>query len=322
MPVDKDVVPDQRPAFREVVVSGGTGMLGRALTAQFTAQGTHVTLLVNPASKRLAGLDANPLVSVLPCDIANMAQLEVPAGHTYDAFYHMAWGGTFGDARNNMHAQAANVDHAIDAVELAARMGCGVFVGAGSQAEYGRVEGSLFPDTPTNPENGYGIAKLAAGRMTRIRAQQLRMRHQWVRILSVYGPYDGARTMVMSSINALLDGQVPRFTPCEQLWDYLYCDDAARALLLVGQRGHDGAVYCIGSGQARPLREYVTLLRDAVDPSAALDIGALPYNDRQVMHLCANIDALTAHTGFTPQVPFEEGIARTVAWARRQRELQ
>ena len=80
-----------------------------------------------------------------------------------------------------MHLQNKNVEYALDAVEAAKRFGCHTFIGAGSQAEYGRVEGLLKPDTPTFPEMGYGIAKLCAGHMTRKHAYQLGMNHIWVR---------------------------------------------------------------------------------------------------------------------------------------------
>lgn len=75
--------------------------------------------------------------------------------------------------RNDMPAQIENIRYTIDAVRTAAAMGCRVFVGTGSQAEYGRVDGVLRADTPTNPENGYGMAKLCAGQMSRTEAAAL-----------------------------------------------------------------------------------------------------------------------------------------------------
>lgn len=304
--------------LKRVVITGATGMLGRALAELLVSRGIEVLLLANPHSTRLNSLVKNPLATIAPCTIDDYPRFEAPNARSWDAFYHLAWAGTFGDARNDMHAQAANIDYALDAVELAHRLGCKAFVGAGSQAEYGRVDGVLRSDTPTSPESGYGIAKLAAGQMTRLRCNQLGMRHVWVRILSVYGPYDGAQTMIMTTIDALLRGERPSLTPCEQQWDYLHQDDAARALMLAGEAGRHGAVYPLGSGQARPLREYVEAIRDAIDPALPLGIGCKPYASRQVMHLEADISALGADTGFAPHVPFSEGIRRIVETARKE----
>lgn len=65
--------------------------------------------------------------------------------------------GTFGNSRNNMYGQNLNVKYALDAVEAAFALGCDTFIGAGSQAEYGRYEGSLNESVPAFPENGYGL---------------------------------------------------------------------------------------------------------------------------------------------------------------------
>ena len=47
-----------------------------------------------------------------------------------------------------------------------------------------------------------------------------------------------------------------------------------------------------------------------------IELGALPYNENQVMYLCADISALTADTGFVPQIGYGEGISRTINWLK------
>lgn len=300
--------------IRSAFVTGATGAVGSALVRELAENGIRVAVLCRPDSKRAANLPRHPLVSVCKGDVTRLG--DVHAEETFDAFFHLAWMGTTGAARNDMHLQNENVRCALDAADLAARLGCRVFVGAGSQAEYGRVEGKLTAGTPAFPENGYGIAKLCAGQMTRIACAQHGIAHVWARILSVYGPCDGPNSLVMSVIGALLRGERPRCTKGEQMWDYLYAADAARALLAMARSGADGAVYPLGGGAARPLKEYILAIRDAVDPALGADLGALAYPDKQVMYLCADLEQLTRDTGFAPQVPFERGIRETVAWVK------
>ncbi|MGN0763667.1 MAG: NAD-dependent epimerase/dehydratase family protein, partial [Aristaeellaceae bacterium] len=208
--------------------------------------------------------------------------------------------------------QTENIRCAVEAVDAAAQMGCHVFVGSGSQAECGRVDGLIRPDTPCFPETGYGIAKLCAGQMTRVACRQRGIRHVWGRILSAYGPNDGPLSLFPTMMGKLLRGEKPALTAGEQLWDFLYADDVAQALYCMAVSGRDGAVYPIGSGQARPLKDYFRILRDAIDPALPLGIGELPYAPHQVMHLQADISALQRDTGFAPAVPFEEGIRETL----------
>jgi nucleoside-diphosphate-sugar epimerase len=169
---------------------------------------------------------------------------------------------------------------------------------------------------PAFPENGYGMAKLCAGQMTRVECEKRGLRHIWTRILSVYGEYDGSATMVMSTIGKLLRGEKPSCTAGEQMWDYIYAKDAGRAFYLLGESGIAGKTYCIGSGSARPLRQYIEEIRNAVNPKAEIGFGDVPYSEKQVMYLCADISDLTADTGFLPEYTFEQGIRETVDWVK------
>jgi nucleoside-diphosphate-sugar epimerase len=136
----------------------------------------------------------------------------------------------------------------------------------------------------------------------------------------VYGEYDRDHTLIMYLIRTLLNGGSPDLTKCEQNWDYIYAEDAARALLAIGLHGVDGRTYPIGSGECRRLKEYVIDVRNSIDPSIELKFGIKDYYPHQQMFLCANIEELTADTGFVPECGFEEGIARTVSFVRSSQQ--
>ena len=308
--------------MKGVIITGPTGAVGRALIESLIENGINVLAVTRKNTKRLSNIPSSPLVRTVGLDLSeikNLPEIVSQLPGEYDAFYHLGWADTFGeDARNDVKSQLLNVGFSVDALEAAAKMGVKVFIGAGSQAEYGRHEGALSSDTPAFPENGYGIAKLAAGQFTRLRASQLGVKHLWIRILSVYGPCDGKGTMIMSTIRSLLNRERPSLTKGEQLWDYLYSKDAGRALYLLGEKGKDQKTYCLGSGTKRPLREYMEELRDAIDPSLPLGIGERPYSKNQVMSLFADISALTEDTGFVPSYTFSEGIKETIDWVRKE----
>ena len=306
--------------IQRAVISGATGAVGMALIQECIQREMEVLVLCREGSCHRKRIPEHPLLHVIYCNMEKMAELKDGWDGSYDIFYHLAWGGTTGADRNDMYLQNRNVKYTLDAVHLAARMGCHTFIGAGSQAEYGRVNEKLSGKTSVKPETGYGMAKLCAGQMSREEAGRLGMRHIWARILSVYGPYDGEGSMISLLIHTLLKGEIPSLTPGEQKWDYLYSKDAARAMLLLGEGGIHGKVYCIGSGAARPLKEYMYLLRDAIDPSLKLGIGKKPYGDRQVMYLCADISELTKDTGFQPEVSFETGIRETIRWIIQEKK--
>lgn len=299
----------------KVVITGATGTIGMELISQCIKEKTEVLAICHRNSPNVKKIPKSSYVTVMEADLAELEYVTVPKDK-YDIFYHLAWAGTTGKDRNDMQLQISNIAGSLDAVHLAKRFGCHTFVGAGSQAEYGRFEGKLTEDTPAFPESGYGMAKLCAGQMSRAECKKLGLKCIWVRILSVYGPFGSNNSMINGTIRRFLSGQSADFTPAEQIWDYLYCEDAARALRLAAQKGKDGKIYVVGSGEGRALKEYIGILAKTVmevsGSKAEARLGVMPYAESQVMHLEADISALTEDTGFVPEIPFEEGIRRTV----------
>ncbi len=298
------------------VVTGATSMIACALIRLLVSEGHEVCAVCRKNSEKLNNIPISEKVKVVFADASELEKLSDEISGEWDAFFHFAWVGTDSASRNDEKIQRLNIKYTLDAVKSASDLGCKIFIGAGSQAEYGRAAGKLSADTPAKPEGEYGKAKLQAGMLSRDLAQKFGMKHIWVRILSVYGIGDNDFTITVSSLKKLLAGETARFTPAEQMWDFLYCDDAANAFYLIAEHGKNGAVYPLGSGKARKLRDYIKIMCDITGGKA--QIGALPYNQNQVMYLCADISALEADTGFKPQISYEEGIKRTVSWLKKE----
>lgn len=316
-PTDNKDMANDSPNINSMIITGATSSLGTALIDRCIQEGTRVLALVHPGSKKAERITRHELVTIRECGLEDMKDFTDTAG--YDALVHLAWAATNGDAeRGKLRPQVDNISYALDAVEMASRCGCKVFVGAGSQAEYGRTDETLTDTTPTDPETPYGMAKLCAGQMTRLACKNLNIRHVWSRILSSYGPRYLPGTVINHTINELLKGNSPALSAGDQIWDFIYCDDVAKALYLLAAKGRDGEIYVIGSGESKPLKEYLETVRDIVSPGAKLGLGEVPYSDSTVMHLACDISKLKEDTGYTPDVSFEEGIRRTVAWNRSE----
>lgn len=303
--------------MRKTVITGPTGAIGHALINKLLENDVEVYAICRPNSVRNKTLPKNSMLHIIECDLSELRSTGKVLPKDCDVFYHLGWSGTFGDARNNMELQIKNISYTLDAVELAHKCGCKVFVGAGSQAEYGRVNSKLTPNTPCFPENGYGMAKLCAGQMSRVKAQCCGMKHIWARILSIYGEGDGIKTLIYTAIQNMLEGKRFSMTLGEQLWDYLYSEDLAEAMLAMSDHGQDGSVYVVGCGQAMPLKKYVEIIRDNIDRNLEIGLGDRDYNKDQVMYLEADISTLTRDTGWLPKTSFDEGIKKLIVNVQR-----
>lgn len=292
--------------IKSIIVTGATGAVGSAVVRRALANGIAVTCIVHKGSKRLGNLPQDERLKIVECNLSDYKTLQMDGQN--DAFIHLSWEKTFGVSRDDAEVQTRNIQYTLDAVKLAYRCGCQVFVGAGSQAEYGVQCVDLTPDLPVKPESGYGIAKYAAGKLSAMLCNSLGMRQCWVRILSVYGPNDGENSLISYLIREFKAGNAPQLTKCEQMWDYLYADAAADAILAVAENGVDGKAYPLGSGNGRRLSEYVEDIKNAINPTIEVQFGAKEYYPHQPMHLVADIRELTEDTGWKPRYGFVEGI--------------
>lgn len=297
-----------------IVITGPTGAIGHALIEEALKHGDSVLAICHRGSERIKNLPCLDKIKVWELDSKEYERFadEYDEEEKYDVFFHFAWSGTTGESRNDTLLQNDNIRFSLDAVKLADKLGCKTFIGAGSQAEYGRAEGILSSNTPTFPENGYGIAKLCAGKLTQIECEKRNIRHIWTRILSIYGPFDGENSMIISSLRKMARGECVDFTAGEQEWDYLYSGDAGKAMRLLAVSGVSGKVYTIGSGRTRLLKEYIEVMAQKMNCIQNINLGAIPYSNKQVMYLCADISELKADTGFEPSVEFEDGIECTI----------
>jgi len=233
-----------------------------------------------------------------------------------DVLFHAGWHGVAGGRRNDVDQIQRNLGSTAALIDLAAQAGCKTIVALGSQAEYGPQNRMLDETAPTNPTTTYGVAKLCAYQISRHLTQQAGMRLAWIRIFSLYGPRDTPEFMIPSMMRTLLRREKPSLTAGEQLWDYLYVEDAAEAICRVAETPSAKGVFNLGSGRAQAIRSIVETLRDLIDPSLPLGLGEVPYRPDQVMHLQADISRISAATGWMPRTKLADGLARTIAWQR------
>lgn len=307
--------------IKKAVITGGSGGVGLALIKKLLAEKIEILVFQRSESERKKYLPNDPRLKV---EFYSLDELSgyVPMEKDYDVFFHLGWTNTQKKYRDDLKKQEENVSYSCDAVELAARMGCHTFIGAGSQAEYGRVSVPLRGDLLCQPETAYGIMKLSACYATRFLCNKYNMRHIWLRILSGYGIYDNVNSMLISNIIKSINKQDLAFSKGEQIWDFIHMDDIAGAMYAVSQRGTANAIYPIGSGEAKPLYEYIKIMCGILGEDWKKSIGKVSYSENQVMYLSADISELTRDTGWKPQIAFEDGIRQVIEFYRTRRDDQ
>lgn len=303
------------------LVTGASGFLGSHLVRELLARQHGVVVLLRPGARAERLQDCLPLVSIVRGRLDDTSELEEALQHEpVEAAFHLAWSGVAAEHRNDAEQMTYNVVHSMELWQILHDRGCRVFIGAGSQAEYGPCAGALREDMPTLPVTAYGSGKLALSILLKQLCGQVGMRFVWLRLFSAFGPADDERHMIPTLVNKLLRGEKPCLTAGEQVWDFLYVNDAVKAMCACLESEAAG-VFNLGSGMPCILREFISSVRDVIDPALPLGIGELPYRPDQPMHLEADVSRLKAATGWAPATPLLDAIRETVAWHKFSRQL-
>jgi UDP-glucose 4-epimerase len=302
--------------MKNIVVTGATSFIGVSLTNRLIRDGYRVFAVVRPGSANLYRLSGSNSLRVIELDMDNIAALPDMVSENIEMFFHLAWEGTRAPYRDNPELQQRNYHNSMRAIEAAVELKSRVFVGAGSQAEYGKFNGKVDETYRTQPVTEYGKAKLNTYRHGVERANCVHMDFVWSRIFSVYGEYDYPSTLIMTCIGKMLKNEVVPLTRCVQKWDYLYVDDAADALVRLGQKGKNGEVYNIASGVSKPLKDFVLEIKAIVGSQSELGFGLVPYGKEGPVSFEPNINKIRVDLGWYPQTDFEIGVRRIIRYLK------
>ena len=297
----------------KAVVTGATGFVGKWLVEELLRQGDEVTVIVRNSNS--VPCNWKTQVHIVEASLEQLSHLTVNDFNmaTADMFFHFAWAGTSGMDRADTEMQLANVQYACDAVRLASILNCKRFVNAGSIMEYEAM--AYVPQDTTKPGMGYiySIAKLTADCMAKTVATKEKIGYINVIISNIYGIGEKSARFLNTTMRKMLNNERIPLTHGEQLYDFIYVEDAVKAIILAGKEGIENSSYYIGNVDQKPLKEYIVEMRDVLKSVSELAFGEVPFVGPRLTYHEFSTRGLT-ELGFFPAVSFAEGIKLTKDW--------
>lgn len=328
---------------KTILVTGGAGFIGSAVVRELINHSEHTVINLDKLTyagnlDSLSSVEDNPRYQFIRADITEAEKMDrILAVTQPDIVMHLA--------------AESHVDRSIDGpadfiqtnivgtyalLEAARKYWSSLKTNNAAKADgfrfhhistdevYGDLEGTdeLFTETtPYAPSSPYSASKASSDHLVRSWGRTFELPVVITNCSNNYGPYHFPEKLIpLMILNALAGKPLPVYGDGQQIRDWLYVEDHARALILVAQEGKLGETYNIGGHNEKSNLEVVQticdLLQELVPQNANYRDLITFVTDRPGHDHRYAIDAgkIQKELGWTPAETFKTGLRKTVQW--------
>jgi len=309
---------------KKILVTGGTGMIGRQLVELLIKEGAKIRVVSLDDQSR-----AHPQIEFIKLDLADINNcIKVCEGMDY--VFHLA--GVKGNPKMNLEKPATffmgNLTPNINMLEAARLSNVKRYLYTSTVGVYAPAEvfyeDDVWKTFPSENDKFAGWAK----RMGELQVEAYKIQYKWrdifiVRPANVYGIYDNFNPnnamVIPSLIRRALEGENPLVVwgDGSQIRDFIHARDVARGMMFVMNSGIDKPVN-LASGKGYTIKEIVEIILDNLKnkPKIIWD-SSKPSGDKKRL-----LDTKRAESiGFTPQISLQEGIKEVMDWYTKNKDI-
>jgi len=314
--------------YKKVLVTGGAGFIGSHVADYLLARGDDVVIIdevndyydttIKEANLRLLRTkypqDRLKIYRGDICDedlISQIFEYERP-----EWVCHMAARAGVRPSIQDPYVYIhSNIKGTTRLMELSARYGVKNFVFASSSSVYGGSKSTYFSEDEVvdNPVSPYAATKKACELLAYTYHHLYKLNVSALRFFTVYGPRGRPDMAPFKFIDRVSRGlEIQQFGDGSSSRDYTYIDDIVDGVVRSIDRPYGYQVFNLGKGDGTSLKEFIDLVQKYTEKDAQIKI--LPDQPGDVPYTCADVTKAETLLGYRSQIPFEEGIRRTVEW--------
>jgi UDP-glucuronate 4-epimerase len=315
-----------KPAYQNVLLTGGAGFIGSHLARALIAEGCRVVVVddfndfYDPAVKEA---NIQPLLDKLVLrrgDIRDRAFIDALfAEQKFDSVIHLAArAGVRPSLSDPRLYVATNVDGTLNLLEACRANKVTKFVFASSSSVYGVNRKVPFAETDLIERtiSPYAATKLMGEQLCSNYANLYGIRCICLRFFTVYGPGQRPDLAIAKFTRKILDGEpIDQYGDGSTARDYTFIDDIISGVMAAFRyAATDFEIVNLGGSETNTLTKLIETIEAAVGKKAI--IRHLPDQPGDVPRTFADVTRARELLGYVPTTALEAGIARYVAWVR------
>jgi len=303
---------------RRVLLTGGFGFIGAAITRRLVKEG-HTVLLLELGSGDLGRLDGViDSVTVKDIDLRdNDSVMSIVKDFGPDIIVHLAAYYAVEHRPGELPPMVGtNVLGLANLLEAARAAGLQNIINTSSCFVYEQTGMPLAEHSSLRPVNLYAMTKRFGEELCTFFCENYGLNALTFRIFSPYGPADHERRLIPSVIKSYCEGTPPKVSTGKQKWDFIYIDDIVDAYVRAldhEPKGHE--IFNIGSGKSVAVGDIVRKIKELLGSGSEPMWGAIPHRKNETWSLTADISAARSRLQWEPRTDIMgEGLEKTVNW--------
>jgi len=315
-------------------VTGGAGFIGSHLTEELLRRGHAVRVVDNFSTGKRENVDAavrasgaaSPDIEVLEGDLVDLEIARRAVDGSRYVLHQAAIPSVPRSVKDPIASNRANIDGTLNVLVAARDAGVKRVVFAGSSSEYGDTPTlPKHEEMPTKPLSPYALQKVVGEEYLRLFTKLYSLETVSIRYFNVFGPrqdpgspYSGVISLF---IKWLLEGQAPTIHgDGGQTRDFTYVANVVDGVLRACEAPQaSGEAINVATAGRISLNELLEVLQRIIGTKLSATYGPPRVGD--VRDSQASIEKAARLLGYTPIIPFEEGLRRTVTWYRESRPV-
>lgn len=302
------------------LVTGGAGFIGSNIVEELLARGQNVRILDNLSTGREVNIaHLTGKVELFRGDIRDGELVDKAVRGADYVLHQAALASVPRSIANPVASSEVNIQGTLNLLQAAHKHGVKRFIAASSSSVYGdSVQLPKVETMPTNPKSPYAVTKLTLELYMKVFSEIHGLPTVALRYFNVFGPKQDPNSQYSAVIPLFVKGLIQGKPPTingdgEQSRDFTYITNVIQANLKACEANISGFnVFNVACGGRYTLNHLYNTLAAAIGSDLRPVYG--PDRVGDVKHSMADIDAITNALDYRPEVTFEEGIAKTVAW--------
>jgi nucleoside-diphosphate-sugar epimerase len=294
---------------KKILIVGGTGFIGFHLAKKSLKKGWQVTSISSRHPKKIRFLKK---VKYIRSDITNKKLLKKSTKDTYDYVVNL---GGYVDHSNKKKTFKSHYEGCQNLAQIFLKKKISSFIQIGSSLEYGASKSPQKENVKCNLKSVrsvYGKAKLLSSKYVINLFKKKKFPSTVIRFYLVYGPKQNINRFIPTIINGCLKNKKFPTSDGSQLRDFLYIDDAIRAIIMcLENKKSRGQILNIGTGKPKLIKKVIQMVKK-VSKGGKPQYGMFKLRKFDIPKLYPNINKVKNKIKWSPKVSFEKGIKITV----------